>query len=401
MRVLALERADDAPGARPAALAASTTASAGICVSTRCSSACSRRPDQKLDPEMRALAIVGLCQLLYTDIPAHAAVAETVDAARQLRPAARGGIVNAVLRRCQREHAQLAARDRSRHRACAPRIRAGSWTHSQCDWGDAVDGDSRREQSAAAVLGARESARASAAREYRDAACRPAAIAAAPACSATRRCCWRTPWTSRDCRDSRRGWSRCRTPPRSSARDCSHRSAGERVLDACAAPGGKTGHLLELQPELAAADRGRCFSRAPDAECREPAPAGDCQATLVAATPAQPADWWDGRPFDRILLDVPCSATGVIRRHPDIKLLRRRGRHRGARRRAVAAAAQRVAVARAGRATGLCELLGAAGRNHGGGRWHFCATGVDRRANHWPKCCRHWSDRQGQRRQRG
>jgi 16S rRNA (cytosine967-C5)-methyltransferase len=67
------------------------------------------RPAQKVDPDVRALAIVGLCQLLYTDIPAHAAVAETVEAARALGHPRAAGLINAVLRRCQREHAQLAA----------------------------------------------------------------------------------------------------------------------------------------------------------------------------------------------------------------------------------------------------------------------------------------------------
>src|SRR4029453_1572022 len=63
------------------------------------------RPGQKLDPHVRGLAIVGLCQLLYTEIPAHAAVAETVEAVRLLGHARAAGFINAVLRRCQREHA--------------------------------------------------------------------------------------------------------------------------------------------------------------------------------------------------------------------------------------------------------------------------------------------------------
>ncbi|HVF15973.1 MAG TPA: transcription antitermination factor NusB, partial [Steroidobacteraceae bacterium] len=67
------------------------------------------RPQQKLDPEVRALAIVGLCQLLYTDIPAHAAVAETVNAARVLNRERAAGLLNAILRRCQREGDALLA----------------------------------------------------------------------------------------------------------------------------------------------------------------------------------------------------------------------------------------------------------------------------------------------------
>jgi 16S rRNA (cytosine967-C5)-methyltransferase len=97
---------------------------------------------------------------------------------------------------------------------------------------------------------------------------------------------------------------------------------GERVLDACAAPGGKTGHLLEHTAGLAEVV---ALDASPQRLQRVAANLERLgrQATLVAADLASPPEWWDGRPFDRILLDAPCSATGVIRRHPDIKLLRR------------------------------------------------------------------------------
>jgi 16S rRNA (cytosine967-C5)-methyltransferase len=96
---------------------------------------------------------------------------------------------------------------------------------------------------------------------------------------------------------------------------------GDRVLDACAAPGGKTCHLAELQPalgELVAVD----VSAARLRKVADNLQRLQLQAELIAADATQLQAWWDGRPFDRILLDVPCSATGVIRRHPDIKLLR-------------------------------------------------------------------------------
>ncbi|MHB8744383.1 MAG: 16S rRNA (cytosine(967)-C(5))-methyltransferase RsmB [Sulfuricaulis sp.] len=97
---------------------------------------------------------------------------------------------------------------------------------------------------------------------------------------------------------------------------------GDRVLDACAAPGGKTGHLHEHTPglaELVALDV---------APARLPQIAQNLArlaqtATTVSGDAAQPSGWWDGRRFARILVDAPCSATGVIRRHPDIKLRRR------------------------------------------------------------------------------
>ncbi|MGL5741775.1 MAG: 16S rRNA (cytosine(967)-C(5))-methyltransferase RsmB [Legionella sp.] len=98
---------------------------------------------------------------------------------------------------------------------------------------------------------------------------------------------------------------------------------GLRVLDACCAPGGKTCHILETEPHLAACvaldvDPKR-LSRVHDNLKRL-----HLNATLVQGDALTPAQWWDGQPFDRILLDAPCSATGVIRRHSDIKLLRNR-----------------------------------------------------------------------------
>jgi 16S rRNA (cytosine967-C5)-methyltransferase len=97
---------------------------------------------------------------------------------------------------------------------------------------------------------------------------------------------------------------------------------GMRVLDACAAPGGKTGHILEHTPdlgELVALD----VDAARSERIRENLERLSRQAKLVVADIRTPEAFWDGRPFDRILVDAPCSSTGVIRRHPDIKLLRR------------------------------------------------------------------------------
>ncbi|GAB6141417.1 16S rRNA (cytosine(967)-C(5))-methyltransferase RsmB [Methylosoma difficile] len=98
--------------------------------------------------------------------------------------------------------------------------------------------------------------------------------------------------------------------------------AGQRVLDICAAPGGKTSHILEMQPqlkELVAVD----IEENRMAQVQDNLQRLGLQATLKVGDASQPDSWWDGQLFDRILLDAPCSATGVIRRHPDIKLLRR------------------------------------------------------------------------------
>jgi 16S rRNA (cytosine967-C5)-methyltransferase len=97
---------------------------------------------------------------------------------------------------------------------------------------------------------------------------------------------------------------------------------GMRVLDACAAPGSKTSHLLEaavgpLEVTAVDIDASRLGRIAENLDRLGLA------ARLVAADVRDPSAFWDGRPFERILVDAPCSGTGVIRRHPDIKLLRR------------------------------------------------------------------------------
>jgi 16S rRNA (cytosine967-C5)-methyltransferase len=99
--------------------------------------------------------------------------------------------------------------------------------------------------------------------------------------------------------------------------------AGARVLDACSAPGGKTAHLLELRPDLELL--------ALDADATRLVRVQDnlnrltLKAQVKAADGRDTAAWWDGRPFDAILLDAPCSASGIVRRHPDVRWLRRPG----------------------------------------------------------------------------
>ena len=96
--------------------------------------------------------------------------------------------------------------------------------------------------------------------------------------------------------------------------------AGMRVLDACCAPGGKTGHILELAGvDLVAVDS--------DSERLQRTQSNlqrlNLTAQLLTGDAATPLAWWDGMPFDRILADVPCTASGIVRRHVDIKWLRR------------------------------------------------------------------------------
>jgi 16S rRNA (cytosine967-C5)-methyltransferase len=94
-----------------------------------------------------------------------------------------------------------------------------------------------------------------------------------------------------------------------------------RILDACAAPGGKTGHLLELCPSAQVValdvDAARCERVTQNLDRLQ------VKAQVIAADAAMPERWWDGQPFDAILLDAPCTASGIGRRHPDVRWLRR------------------------------------------------------------------------------
>jgi 16S rRNA (cytosine967-C5)-methyltransferase len=101
---------------------------------------------------------------------------------------------------------------------------------------------------------------------------------------------------------------------------------GARVLDACAAPGGKTAQLLERADlDLLALDADPAAPAARAADAGPPAPArgGQHACACRLPTPATCPPWWDGRPFDAILLDAPCTASGIVRRHPDVRWLRR------------------------------------------------------------------------------
>ncbi len=280
------------------------------------------RPDQSLEPEIRALAIVGLCQLIYTDIPAHAAVAETVAATRLLKQPRASGFINAILRRCQREQTQLLPQI---DRDLAARTAHPRWLVEKLrkDWGDRandiLDANNQRPPFWIRVNRLRVTPA-----NYREQLQASEIGVAASMLDGTALLLERAMDVS-ELPGFEAGLVSVQDGAAQIAGHLLDPQPGERILDACAAPGGKTGHLLELAPELAALtavdvsperltrvtqNLQRLFTK-PDV------------AQVLAADAAEPASWWDGKLFNRILLDVPCSATGVIRRHPDIKLLRR------------------------------------------------------------------------------
>jgi 16S rRNA (cytosine967-C5)-methyltransferase len=275
------------------------------------------RPLKKRDSVIDALLAVGLYQLTDTRVPDHAAVSQTVEAARSLRRPKLAGLVNACLRRFQRENLGVDVTGGEEVR----------WNHPawlierlRADWPDDADAilEANNER---APMWLRANARRTTAAAYRQRLATsgigstlldglPEALRLAEPRPV----------------DELPGFADGEVSVHDAAAQIAGRwlmrSSPRRVLDACAAPGGKSGHLAEL-----GADGFDLVALDSDPErlerVRENHDRLGLDATIVAGDASNPGEWWDGKPFDAILLDAPCSATGVIRRHPDIKLLRR------------------------------------------------------------------------------
>ncbi|HUQ52862.1 MAG TPA: 16S rRNA (cytosine(967)-C(5))-methyltransferase RsmB [Gammaproteobacteria bacterium] len=278
-----------------------------------------KRPLEPAQSALAALLRLGLLQLQELRIPEHAAVSATVDATALLGLRSARGLVNAVLRRFQREREPLAraAQQDEQARFAHPRwlieaVRADR----PADWQAVLAANN-----ALAPMWLRVNALRTTRTAYLEQLERAGIAATAdPDLACAVRLAAPAPV------DALPGFAAGEV----SVQDLSAQRAaellelapGQRVLDACAAPGGKTGHILEMlagRGEVWAVDRDAArLGRVRDNLARL-----GLEATLVTGDGTSPADWWDGKPFDRILIDAPCSATGVIRRHPDIKVLRR------------------------------------------------------------------------------
>ena len=279
----------------------------------------SSQPPKDLQPEVRALALVGLFQLLQTDIAAHAAVAETVEAARVLKLNRTTGFLNAILRRCQRESDSLSAiiDDDLAQRTAHP-----DWLVKQLqhDWPTRVE-TILQANNEHPPFWLRVNTKHISREAYRDLLTAqglqssisdyaPEALLLPQAVDVML------------LPGFKEGWVAIQDAAAQLAAHLLAVEPGQRVLDACAAPGGKTCHILELQPqlkEMVALD----VSAERMQRVRGNLKRLGLEATSIVGDASNPDRWWDGQLFERILLDVPCSATGVIRRHPDIKLLRR------------------------------------------------------------------------------
>jgi 16S rRNA (cytosine967-C5)-methyltransferase len=267
--------------------------------------------------EVKALLLIGLYQLIYMRVKPHAAVSETVYAAH--KQAWAKPLINAVLRNYIRQKDAI-EQQASQVRQVA--LSHPGWLIQQLeyDWPEQADALLIANNQAPPMTLRINQGKTS--RENYLALLAAQGIAAQETGINNVGIILETPIAINNLPNFADGWVSVQDGAAQLAADLLDVQPGHRVLDVCAAPGGKTAHILEKQPELMALV-------AVDIDAyRMQRVNGNLQrlnltATLIVEDAAHPDKWWDGEQFDRILLDAPCSATGVIRRHPDIKLLRR------------------------------------------------------------------------------
>ena len=262
------------------------------------------------DHELRALLHAGFAQLSL-GMPDHAVVAATVDAARALGRPHQAGLVNAVLRRAQREGLPAAGDEAAWPRWLAQRIRT--------DWpgqADAIFAASAEEAPMWLRVHARATTRDGYLERLHEAGIDGQVDASLPDAIRLEAA---LPVQQLPGFDD--GVVSVQDGAAQRVADALSPRPQARVLDACAAPGGKAAHLAERDPSLrilALDVDSRRVRRMQDGFARL-----NLDIEAAAADATRPDTWWDGVPFDAILLDAPCSATGIVRRQPDVLLHRR------------------------------------------------------------------------------
>lgn len=277
------------------------------------------KPIKAREKEIEYLILTGLYQLLYMRVPAHAAVAATVEAVRVLDRRWASGLVNGVLRRFQREQEILLAEveqdpvARYAHPVWLLDEIQNAWPGQ---WQAILEGANARPPMTLRVNQSRIGRQ-----DYFE-RLRQASIPARPLEAVSSALMLDRPLDVSQLPGFQDGLASVQDGGAQLAAGLLDLRPGQKVLDACAAPGGKSCHIKELEPgvELTALD----IDASRLERVRENLKRLQLEAEVVAGDAAEPEGEWSQTQYDRILLDVPCSATGVIRRHPDIKLLRRR-----------------------------------------------------------------------------
>jgi 16S rRNA (cytosine967-C5)-methyltransferase len=275
-----------------------------------------QKPLKNDDRDLHFLLLIGAYQLAYLRVADHVAVSTTVDAVDALdKPWARS-FVNAVLRNFQRQHEELALKlkpsETVSHTPWLFRVINAAWPEQANDIFAANNHQAPMTLRVNRLHGSRD--------DYLQ-QLTTAEIAATPCTQSVDGITLEKAVNVQLLPGFDDGDVSVQDEAAQLAAILLNPQAGERLLDACCAPGGKTGHLLEIagECELTAID-----NQAERLErVEENLERLQLQAAVIAADAGDTRAWWDGELFDAILLDAPCSGSGVIRRHPDIKLLRR------------------------------------------------------------------------------
>ena len=270
------------------------------------------------DAGIHALVLLGLYQLGFTRMPPHAAVDTSVDLARALGKSWATGFVNAVLRRFAAERDTLLRIDLPPH----ARLAHPAWLLAAFEqsWPSAWESIAHANLERPPMT-LRVNARRTSRQRYLD-ELSSNGIRARPSRHSTEGVALESPQAVESVPGFKEGRVSVQDEAAQLAAALLDAPRGSRVLDACAAPGGKTAHIIER-------GAGAVDVIALDNDSRRITALQHTLARLELSAHVQlgdarnPHTWWNGQPFDRILLDAPCSGTGVIRRHPDIKVLRR------------------------------------------------------------------------------
>ncbi|WP_049631248.1 16S rRNA (cytosine(967)-C(5))-methyltransferase RsmB [Cellvibrio sp. pealriver] len=275
------------------------------------------KPLRAKDNDVQALLLLGLYQLLHTRIPDHAAIGETVEVTRHIKKPWATNLVNGVLRNFQRDSGKITAffSENRAFQSNHPAWMEGSIRKSWPEQATQIMAANNQHPPFTLRLNTHNISRSDYLQLLQDTGVNAKPTPYSPYGITLEHAC-----DPRQLPHFNEGWLSVQDEAAQLSGDLLQLSPNLRVLDACCAPGGKTGHLLELEPSLkvTALDvEERRLQRV-----RENLARLGVSANILCGDGTRPADWWDGQLFDRILLDAPCSATGIVRRHPDIKVLR-------------------------------------------------------------------------------
>jgi len=279
------------------------------------------KPLKSKDCDIHCLLILGMYQLSHMRIPEYVSINETVNACVVLKKPWAKGLINAVLRKFQR----LVSADEIPYPDDAARFSYPDWLVNllKTEWPDSWE-EILRAGNAHPPMSLRVNLQQCSREDYLELLAEQGIAARAGTLSAA------GVYLEKPCPVDllpgfREGSASVQDEASQLLPSLLTPASGHRILDACAAPGGKTCHLLEAEPNIAQIIALDIEARRLDRlqENLERLKLSSARVKVIAADATLTDDWWDGEYFDRILLDAPCSATGIIRRQPDIKLLRK------------------------------------------------------------------------------